>query len=192
MNDLYLGEIILFAGNFAPRNTALCNGQLLSISQNQALFSLLGTTYGGDGRTTFALPDIRGRAPIHPGTGPGLSTRKLGQRAGTQGNTLTVNQMPSHTHTATMSTGGGVSIPVNTTSGDEDEQSPGAGLLANTGSDLYSSSSANGVYGGAAVPVTGAQVQILNTGASQEVNNMQPFLAVNYIICTNGLFPSRS
>ena len=192
MGDLYLGEIILFAGNFAPRNTAYCNGQLLSISQNQALFSLLGTTYGGDGRTSFALPDLRGRAPIHPGTGPGLSTRKLGQRSGIEYNNLTLNQMPSHTHTAVMSTEGAVNIPVNTTSGDEDEQSPGAGIMANTGNDLYSSSAANGIYGGAAVPVTGAQVQILNAGASQAVNNMQPFLGVNYIICINGLFPSRS
>ena len=192
MGDLYLGEIILFAGNFPPRTTAFCNGQLLPISQNQALFSILGTTYGGDGRTSFALPDLRSRAPIHPGTGPGLSTRKLGQRSGNEYNNLTLNQMPAHTHTATMSTGGGVSIPVNTTSGDEDEQNPGAGIMANTGNDIYSSSTANGVYGGAAVPVTGAQVQILNTGSSQAVNNMQPFLGVNYIICINGLFPSRS
>ncbi len=190
MNDLYLGQIILFAGNFPPRTTALCNGQLLAIAQNTALFSILGTTYGGDGRTTFALPDLRGRVPVHPGTGPGLTTRKLGQRTGGEYNILTQNQLAPHTHITTV-TPGSVSIPVNTTAGDEDEKSPAAGVLANTGNDLYTSS-ANGVYNGAATAVTGTQVQVLNTGAAQPVNNMQPWLGVNYIICINGLFPSRN
>lgn len=95
----YIGEISWFAGNFAPRGWALCDGQLLPIQQHQALFSILGTTYGGDGRTTFALPDMRGRSPIHAGTGPGLSTRHLGERGGLETTTLTVVNLPSHTHT---------------------------------------------------------------------------------------------
>jgi microcystin-dependent protein len=193
MENLYIGEIILFAGNFAPRSTVYCNGQLLSIAQNTALFSILGTTYGGDGRTTFGIPDLRGRVALHPGTGPGLSTRKLGQRSGTETNSLNLNQLAAHTHIATMQNEGGISIPVNTTSGDEDEQSPGAGVLANTGSDSYSSSGSNGVYSGAAIPVTGASsIQVGQTGAGQPINNMQPFLGLNYIICTQGAFPSRS
>ncbi|WP_340819596.1 tail fiber protein [Methanolobus sp. WCC4] len=97
--DPLLGEITLFAGNFAPRGWAFCNGQLLPINQNQALFSILGTTYGGDGRTTFALPDLRGRAPVHAGNGPGLSPVVLGQKGGAETVALNVNQMPSHTHT---------------------------------------------------------------------------------------------
>ena len=193
MDNLYLGQIILFAGNFAPRNTVFCEGQLLSIAQNTALFSLLGTTYGGDGRTTFGIPDLRGRVALHPGTGPGLSTRKLGQRGGSETNSLSLNQLAAHTHIATMTKEGEISIPVNTTSGDEDEQNPGAGILANTGNDTYSSSDANGVYSGAAIPVTGAStIQVGSTGAGQPINNMQPFLGLNYIICTQGIFPSRS
>lgn len=99
--DPFLGEISWFAGNFAPRGWAFCNGQLLSIAQNTALFSLLGTIYGGDGRTTFALPDMRGRSPMHFGTGPGLSARQIGERGGTEANTLSVGNLPAHTHTIT-------------------------------------------------------------------------------------------
>jgi len=95
----FIAEIIMFGGNFAPRGWAFCDGQLLPIAQNQALFSILGTTYGGDGRTTFALPDLRGRTAIHPGTGPGLSNRRLGERGGSETNTLTLPQLPNHTHT---------------------------------------------------------------------------------------------
>ena len=91
----YIGQIMMFGGNFAPRDWALCNGQLLPISQNSALFSILGTTYGGDGRTNFALPDLRGRAPVHAGNGPGLTTRSLGQKSGSETNSLSENQMPA-------------------------------------------------------------------------------------------------
>jgi microcystin-dependent protein len=97
----FIAEIMMFAGNFAPRGWALCDGQLLSVSSNAALFSLLGTTYGGDGRTTFALPDLRGRTAIHPGSGPGLSTRRLGERGGSETTTLSISQMPAHNHTIT-------------------------------------------------------------------------------------------
>ena len=99
MSEPFIGQITMFGGNFAPRDWAFCNGQVLSISQNQALFSLLGTTYGGDGITTFALPDLRGRSPMHAGTGPGLSPRSPGQRGGAEQVALTVAQLPSHSHT---------------------------------------------------------------------------------------------
>ena len=123
-----IGEIRGFGGNFAPRAWAFCNGQLLSIAQNQALFSILGTTYGGDGRTTFGLPDLRGRMPIGAGTGPGLSTRKLGARSGTDTVTLTRNQIPSHTHTVTNSLSGVAQLAV--TSEDGDSNSPDNKYLA--------------------------------------------------------------
>ena len=98
MAEPFVGEIRMFAGNFAPRGFAFCDGQLLAISQNDALFALLGTTYGGDGRTTFALPDLRGRVPVHAGSGPGLTRRTLGQRAGSEQETLTLSQIPAHNH----------------------------------------------------------------------------------------------
>ncbi len=99
--DPFLAEIYMFAGNFAPRGYAMCDGQLLAISSYSAVFSLLGTTFGGNGISTFALPDLRGRTAIHPGTGPGLSTRSLGQSGGTETNTMTIGQMPAHSHTIT-------------------------------------------------------------------------------------------
>lgn len=187
--DQMLASVMIFAGNFAPRGWAYCDGQLMSISQNTALFSLLGTTYGGDGRTTFALPDLRGRAAIGPRTGPGLSTYVLGQRGGQQLVYLSTLQIPSHTHAAVV-TDGVAALPVNTTSGDEDESNPSAGVLANTGNDIYSSTP-NGNYG-AAAPVSGTTVTNLPAGGSQGHNNMQPYLAINYIIALQGYFPSRN
>ncbi|NMH89211.1 phage tail protein [Flavivirga algicola] len=191
--DGTIGEIRIFAGNFAPRAWAFCQGQLLSINSNQALFSILGTTYGGDGRTSFGLPDLRGRVPIGPGTGPGLTTRRQGQRSGTEYNILTIPQMPSHNHNAIVTNPGEIAIPVNTTSGDEDEANPGAGVLANTGNDHFASSATTGAkYAGSNIPVAGEQITITNTGANQSVNNMQPWLSTYYIICLQGVFPSRN
>ena len=187
--DPMMASIMIFAGNFAPRNWAYCDGQLMAISQNNALFSLLGTTYGGDGRTTFALPDLRGRAPIGPRHGPGLSSYSLGQRGGVETVTLNITQIPSHTHTAVV-TEGSAHLPVNTTEGDEDEKNPAAGVLANTGADNYASS-ANGSYVSGA-PVVGTSVTNLPTGGSQWHTNIQPYLAINYIIAMQGFYPSRS
>lgn len=163
----------MFAGNFAPRGWALCQGQLLSISQNTALFSILGTTYGGDGRTTFALPDLRGRVPTQQGRGPGLTNRQLGERLGSETNTLNASQLPSHHHNYEK---------IGRTSEAGDSSSP-------IGAGLADSGSRDREYK-AGLPAESAMTN--NTGANQPINNMQPTLAVNYIIALQGVFPSRS
>lgn len=175
-----IGEIRLFAGNFAPRNWAYCQGQLLAISSNTALFSILGTTYGGDGRTTFGLPDLRGRVAVGTGRGPGLSERDLGQMGGVESVTLNLTQIPTHTHSATGS------VSPLCTNGQGDETNPGGGYMASsTAGDLYASGH-NATMGASPVTVT-----IGNTGGNQSHENMQPFLVLNYIICMYGVFPSR-
>lgn len=169
--ESFIGEIRYFAGNFAPRNWAFCDGQLLSIAQNQALFSIIGTIYGGDGRTTFALPDARGRAMLHAGQGPGLSPRRLGEKAGNETNTLSVNQMPAHTHPQRAATAGA------------DSATPQGTLMGGTGRDsIYSSAAADATMSGDAIG---------STGGGQAVNNMQPFVTTNCIIALQGLYPSR-
>ncbi|KQC34650.1 hypothetical protein AAU57_13060 [Nonlabens sp. YIK11] len=173
-----IGEIKMFAGNFAPRGWALCNGQLLPINQNSALFSILGTQFGGDGRTTFGLPDLRGRTPVGPGNGPGLSTIQVGQKGGTETHTLSLAEMPSHSHIATGS------IPVNTISGDNDEVSPANGVLSNTGDDQYASS--------ASADSMPANVTVGNTGGNQSFDIRNPYQGVHYIIALQGIFPSRN
>jgi microcystin-dependent protein len=172
--DPLLASIVLFAGNFAPRGWLFCEGQILSISQNTALFSLLGTTYGGNGQTTFALPDLRGRVPIHPGTGPGLSNYVLGEMAGTENTTLLIGNMPAHNHT------------LNAVSDAGDTSAPAGALPANTGAlDKEYKAAA-----GTAVVMKSTAIGI--AGGSQPFNNMQPFLALNYIIAIVGVFPSRN
>lgn len=190
----FLAQIVMFGGNFAPRGWALCDGQLLSINANQALFSLLGTTYGGDGRTSFALPDLRGRSPIQQGRGPGLSDIKLGQRGGLETKTLSLIELPNHFHTASF-TGGAVnaavSIPGTEDVGSSDEV---AGNIL-----------ASGITNAYAVPTTGDRTNLasfnaplsgsINTqsmGNSQPFNIRNPFLGINYIIAMQGTFPSRS
>ena len=185
--DPFLATIILFGGNFAPRGWAFCDGQLLPISQNSALFSILGTTYGGDGRTTFALPDLRGRAPIGPRNGPGLSSYREGQRGGVQDVTLNITQMPSHNHIATSaSTLSGQSAP-----GDDDALGAGLSIASgsSSGSEIFSESAPNTIMNAGSVATT---TTVQNQGGSQGHTNMQPFLAVNYIIALVGTFPSRS
>ncbi|MCP4361480.1 MAG: phage tail protein [Chloroflexi bacterium] len=194
MSEPFLAEIIMFGGNFAPRGWALCDGQLLPISQYSAVFSLLGTTYGGDGRTTFGLPDMRGRVPVHPGTGPGLTPRRLGESSGTEHNTLSVNQMPSHTHATT--TTATTSVPASTNSGTKELPAAGDFLAAGNVSgrpeaQIYIEAANAGttvdLSAGATVNVT-----VVNTGNGQQVNNMQPWLGVNFIIALEGTFPSRN
>lgn len=183
----YIGEMKMFGGNFAPRGWAFCNGQLLPISGNDALFSLLGTIYGGDGRTTFALPDMRGRSAIQQGDGPGLSARPLGQKSGTEYNYLTANNLPPHTHTPTLT--GEVKIPVSGNSGASDN--PAGNYPAVAGDDFYASNPSPGAFM-APINTSGMGVAVGTTGASQAVNNMMPSTTVNYIIALVGIYPSRS
>lgn len=177
-----IGEIRMFGGNFAPRAWALCDGQLLPINQNTALFSIIGTIYGGDGRTTFALPDIRGRAVIGPGNGPGLPSYREGQKGGTETNTMTVATMPSHTHSYTFKASNGA--PVAGVASIFSEYSVTA-----TNGDAISATRYSATNNGSMHQDAFA---LGNTGGGQSFNNMMPYLTVNYVICMQGVFPSRS
>ena len=171
MSEPFLGEIRIFAGNFAPTGWAFCQGQLMSIAQNTALFSLLGTTYGGDGRTTYALPDLRSRAPIHQGQGTGLTNRTIGEFGGAESVALTVNQLPAHNHA------------VSANANNADQRSPANTVYAKTNDDAYTS----GTYDGA------MNAGVINSsGGNQPHDNMPPYLALNFIIAVEGIFPSRS
>ena len=165
----FIGQVIAFGGNFAPRGWAFCDGQLLAISQNTALFSILGTIYGGDGRTTFALPDLRGRATVHPGNGPGLSSRRLGEKGGSETNTFTTNQLPSHNHV--------VSAKEEANAAD-----PSGNYIAGTGTNAF----------GTTTDIQMNANSTANTGGGQHVNNIQPYECINYIIALQGIYPSRS
>jgi microcystin-dependent protein len=168
--DQFIAEIRIFAGNFAPTGWAFCNGQLLPISQNTALFSLLGTTYGGDGISNFALPDLRGSSPMHQGPGLQLTSRSLGDQGGVETVTLNLGEIPSHSHQLTASDSASADTPA---------------------SNVLGQSTAK-IYGppGNLVPMAGASV--LPTGGSQPHDNRQPYLVLNFIIATQGIFPSRS
>ncbi|HEX6384977.1 MAG TPA: tail fiber protein [Anaerolineae bacterium] len=167
MSEPFLAEIRMVSFNFAPRGWAFCDGQLLSISQNQALFSLLGTTYGGDGRTTFALPDLRGRVPVHVS-----NSHAQGQKGGEESHTLTVQEMAQHTH------------PLQGSSSDADTPVPGGNVLAaSAAADIYNqASNVQNMSAGA----------VASVGGGQSHNNMQPYLAVNFCIALQGIFPSRN
>lgn len=171
MSEPFIGEIRMFAGNFAPRGWALCNGQLLAVAQNDALFSLLGTIYGGDGRTTFALPDLRGRVPVHYGTGPGLSPRRIGEKAGVERVTLTTAQLPPHTHPQGAATPAGNTSPIGKLHGDTGTTTLYA---AGAGASQMHASASQAVGGG------------------QPHDNLMPFTCVNFIIALFGIFPSRN
>ncbi|MCP4678238.1 MAG: phage tail protein [Deltaproteobacteria bacterium] len=179
----YMGQIMAWGPNFAPRGWALCYGSLLSVSQNPSLFSLLGTRFGGDGRSTFGLPDLRGRAPVGVGDGPGLSSYQLGQKGGIEATTLTVNQMPSHNHTATAT------MKCMPTLGDSNNPAGKVLAKAQLGSDpvnIYKSGS-----GAAPMGDNSVSVIVADSGGGQPVGIMQPYQAVNYIICIQGLYPPR-
>lgn len=174
-SEPYTGEITMFGGSFAIRGWALCDGQLLAVSSNDALFSLLGTTYGGDGETTFALPDIRGRVTIHAGTGPGLTPRQLGQKGGAETHVLTANQLPSHTHTVKATAAAG------------DAENPSMALPAMDATELQYSTNTNATH----AVFMGSTMVGNNTGSSPAHNNVQPFLGVNHLIALYGIYPSR-
>jgi microcystin-dependent protein len=180
-SEPFLAEIRIFAGNFAPAGFAKCDGQLLPISQNTAVFALIGTIYGGDGETTFALPDLRGRVAVHQGSGPGLQPIQIGERGGANNHTLTVQQMPSHTHTATAIA----------------KASGGTGNTSDPTSARHAKKNRTNIYDtGAAADVEmkadSVSVTVANTGNGQSFGIMQPFLGVNYIIALQGIFPSES
>ncbi|HKS63538.1 MAG TPA: tail fiber protein [Xanthobacteraceae bacterium] len=177
MSQPYVGEIRMFGGSFAPAGWAFCAGQLLPISENETLFNLIGTTYGGDGQSTFGLPDLQGRVPVHAGTGGG-GTYTLGETGGTESVTLTTQQLPSHNHLVSSTTGGGVGTPGPTTI--MADQTPPSALVS------------------AYLPFNNVtQVALRNTivgltGGNQPHDNMQPFLVVSYIISLFGIFPSQN
>jgi microcystin-dependent protein len=171
MADPFVAEIRMVASNFAPRGWAFCNGQLLPISQNTALFSLLGTTYGGDGKSNFALPDLQGRFPMHRGQGPGLSLRDQGESSGSAMVELTPQQIPAHTHTLKAGTGATQTSP--------------AGHVLGTNADAK-------IYGlpGSMAPMAAAAVG--PAGGAQPHDNRQPYLSVTFIIAMQGIYPPRS
>jgi len=171
MSDPFVAEIRIFPFNFAPRGWAFCNGQLMAISQNTALFSLLGVTYGGDGRTTFALPHLQGSVPIQPGQGPGLSNYDLGETGGSETVTLLTSEMPAHSHALQAS----------------------IGLAAGrdpTNAAMARSRGAN-AYGPATSLVTMSPQALAVAGGSQPHNNLQPYLTLNFCIALQGIYPSR-
>lgn len=170
-----VGEIKMFAGNYPPRGWAFCEGQLLNVSQNTVLFTILGTTYGGDGRTTFALPDLRGRLPMHPGQGPGLSQRDLGEQGGSETVTLLQNQMPAHNHILHASTAMA------------DQDLPTGNVPA-----VYLDASAQPAHLYAATPNTSMNPTAISaTGGNQPHDNMPPFTCINFIIALEGYFPVK-
>jgi microcystin-dependent protein len=173
MGSPYIGEIRMFGGSFAPAGWAFCSGETVAISQNDALFNLIGTTYGGDGQETFNLPDLRGRIPIHAGTGPGLSTRIIGEAAGVESVTLTSQQIPSHSHPLLGSTANGTST------------SPSGALPASpTALDLYRP---------ATTPASPLAPQaVVPAGGSQPHDNMAPYLVITFIISLYGIYPSQT
>ena len=172
MSDPFLGQIQPMGFDFAPAGWAKCDGQLLSIASNQALFALLGTTYGGNGQTTFELPDLRGRTPLHEGTGPGLSPRPIGSIGGEDTHQLSINEMPSHSHVMTVRATG---------------QPSGSDMPENNhlaSGDFYSSAPPDIAMGAAAI-------QVQTSGGGAAFNQMPPFIAVNWCIALVGIFPSQ-
>jgi microcystin-dependent protein len=171
MAQPYVGEIRMFAGNFAPAGWMFCEGQLLAISEYDTLFNLIGTTYGGDGQNSFALPDLRGRLPLHQGTGPSGTTYSLGQSGGVEEVTLTTNQIPAHTHSMLGAAGNGT------------QSSPQGNVLA--------SSTLVRLYSGEAADANMAATSITSIGGNQPHSNIQPFLCLDFIISLFGIFPTQ-
>lgn len=197
MDQPLLACIILFSGNFAPRSWALCWGQILSIAQNTALFSLMGTTYGGNGQTTFALPDLRGRVPRGTGQGPGLPNVDLGELSGTTTITLITNNLPAHNHTAS---GTGLTVAQSASTAAATTNIPGNGLVPAMLPTIGGGPSATTIKGYAAQDNTtslassnvGGTLTTNLTGNNIPFSIMNPYLGINYIVATQGIFPSRN
>lgn len=181
MSEPFIGEIKMFAGTFAPRGYMFCNGGLLSIASNTALFALIGTTYGGNGQTTFALPDLRGRLPIHQGQGSGLTSRTIGEVGGAETVTLTAGQIPAHNHALAATTNQGTA------------PSPSASVVLARPVDSLSRPVLYTIPGTQTINQQAmASTAIGNAGSSQPHSNMMPTQAVNFIIAVEGIFPSRN
>jgi microcystin-dependent protein len=185
MAEPFLGQISTFGFNFPPRGWATCDGQILAIATNTALFSLLGTTFGGNGQTTFALPDLRGRVPIHQGQGPGLSSYVMGEVTGVENVTLIQSQMPAHSHVVAAST----SVSASASSLAPTDAPGDAFLTGGGGVNIYSATS-DGTKMNAGVATTTVTLQL--TGGSQPHDNLQPLLCINFCISLEGIFPSRN
>jgi len=175
MADPFVAEVRILPTNFAPTGWAFCDGQLLPISQNTALFSLLGTTYGGDGKSTFALPDLQGRAPMHPGQGAGLSNHDLGETAGSEISTLLESEIPAHAHAIRADAADPADVQA---------PSPAVVLARSQGGNAYQTSTAS--------LVSLAATSLGTAGGGQPHNNMQPYLTLNFCIALQGVFPPRS
>jgi microcystin-dependent protein len=173
MADPFVAEIRMFGGNFAPKGWATCDGQLLPISQNTALFSLVGTLYGGDGRSTFALPNLGGRAPMHAGSGPGLTNRSVGDTGGSETVTLSATALPAHAHALRAANAA------------SDSSQPGGRVLAAAAGDAF-------LAAGTKTPTPMHGLTLSPTGGNAPHNNMQPYLTLNFIIALQGIFPPRS
>jgi microcystin-dependent protein len=176
MSNPFVAEIRIFCGNFAPKGWAFCNGQILPISQNTALFSLLGTTYGGDGKSNFALPNLQGSFPMHPGAGPGLTLRDLGESGGTGTVTLIASEMPTHAH-APFASG---------------DAATSASPVPGVASPVMLAATSVPVYGALTEPTSLDGAAIGPAGGNQPHENHQPYLALNFIIALQGVFPPRS
>lgn len=194
--DAFMGTVLAWAPNFAPRNWAYCDGQLLAISSNTALFSLIGTIYGGNGQTTFGLPDLRGRAVIGFGQGPGLSNYAQGTKGGSESVTLNTQQMPAHNHSAQLNS---LSVqPVYSTSNAARETPQEGDVPAKVGQSSGPTFNAQRAYGDNSSTVDGAtlsgsgSVTIGNTGGNQSHENRQPYQVLSWIICLQGIFPPRN
>lgn len=189
MSQPYIGQIILVGFNFAPVGFLACDGSLLPIVQFEALFNLIGTTYGGDGQTTFAVPDLRGRVPMGMGQGPGLSPRTIGEASGSESVTLNTNQIPQHTHVVDASATTGA---IQCKAGAGNTTSPAGGVMAGEAAGvtmLYSSQPADSVMGNLSA---GASAPSGSTGGSQPHDNMRPYLVLSYCIAAEGIFPSQA
>jgi microcystin-dependent protein len=182
MSNAFIGQISIFAGNFAPKNWALCNGQILPINQNQALFSLLGTTYGGNGQTTFALPNLQSQLAVHQGQGPGLSGYVMGQTAGSSSVTLGLSTMPAHSHTFNVTTANASAAAI------ASNRLPAKPTVASAAFYAVSQSAP----APALQPQTLAATAVGTTGGSQPHTNLMPSLCLTFVIALQGIFPSRN